>query len=314
MPAGPPIAVAAPTASGSLTDGTTASIAWDGAFADNGAAVSNYYVAIYTSNKPPSCTVSGVDQGNPSVNPPPAGQYTHHLGGGATSTNFGGLTPNQTYSMIVYAYNGQGCTASPEIPVTPRAAPGIVSAVSTAGPIATGPGTWDFRLDGYTIGSGSTDADTFVYRLLGGTTDQSESGVLNPGVFLTTGNASQYGNSVAVQVKACKSYPEATLCSPDWSPAFPLGVPVNNSIPGGLQAVVTDEGLLDWTGYWTWGSLPSGAAYGNVGFSCGPNDDGSTPNQCEVNGGLLGLNFPDLVVSIDANGTTYTRNYAWTQF
>ena len=72
--------------------------------------------------------MTGVEQGTPSVNPPPAGQYTHHLGGGATSTNFGGLTPNQTYSMIVYAYNGQGCRASTEVPVTPRAAPGTVSA------------------------------------------------------------------------------------------------------------------------------------------------------------------------------------------
>ena len=315
VPAGPPIPVGAPTASGSLTDGTTASIAWGGAFAANGASIGAYYVAIYTGNAPPSCTVSGVDQGTPSVTPPPAGPYTHHLGGGASSTSFGGLTPNQPYSMIVYAYNGQGCTASTVIPVTPRAAPGVVTSVSTAGPIQTGPATWDFRLDDYAIGSGSTDADTFMYRLIGGTTDQSESGVLNKGVYLTTGNGSHYGNSIAVQVKACKSYPEAVLCSPNWSPAFALGVPVNNSTPGGLESVVTDEGgLFDSTGYWTWGSLPSGAAYNAVSVSCGPDDDPSTPGQCEVTGGLLGTSFPDLVVTIAANGTTYTRKYAWSQY
>lgn len=314
VPAGPPIAVGAPTASGSLTDGTTASIAWDGAFSDNGAAISAYYVAIYTGSAP-ACTVTGVEQGSPSVSPPPAGQYTHHLGGGSTSTSFGGLTPNQTYSMIVYAYNGQGCRASAEIPVTPRAAPGPVSAVSAAGPLQTGPGTWDFRLDGFTIGSGSTDADTFVYRLIGGSTDQSQSGVQSPGSFLTTGNGSQYGNSVSVQVKACKAYPEATLCSVDWSPAFPLGVPVNNSTPGGLQAVVTDDGsVLAPAGYWIWGSLPSGSGYSGVGYSCGPDDDASTTSQCEVRGTLLGLTFPDLVVTVTANGTNYTRNYAWTSF
>jgi hypothetical protein len=217
--------------------------------------------------------------------------------------------------MIVYAYNGQGCSPSTEIPVTPRAAPGIVSSVSTAGPLQTGPSTWDFRLDGYTIGSGSTDADTLAYRLIGGTTDQSESGVVNPGVYLTTGNGSHYGNSIAVQVKACKSYPEATLCSPDWSPAFGLGVPVNNSTPGGLESVVTDDsGLVDSTGYWTWGSLPSGAGYDAVSATCGPDDDPATPTQCEVHGGLLGANFPDLVVTITANGTTYTREYAWDQY
>ncbi len=314
VPAGPPIAIAAPTASGSLTDGTTASIAWDGAFADNGANISAYYVAIYT-GPAPGCTVSGVEQGAPSVDPPPAGQYTHHLGGGATSTNFGGLTPNQTYSMIVYAYNGQGCRASTEVPVTPRAAPGTVSAVSTSGPIQTGPGTWDFRLDGYTIGSGSTDADTFAYRLSGGSTDQSEIGPVDRGVFLTTGNGSHYGNPIAVEVKACKSYPEATLCSPSWSAPFPLGVPVNNSTPGGLQSVETDDGgLFDSTGYWSWGSLPSGPGYSGVSVSCGPDDDPSTPNQCEVEGGLFGSNFPDLVVSINANGTIYNREYSWGQF
>jgi hypothetical protein len=312
VPAGPPIAVGAPTASGSLTDGTTASIAWDGVFADNGAAISNYYVAISTGASP-GCSVSGVEQGSPHVTPPPAGPYVRHLSGGVTATTFGGLTPNQPYSMIVYAYNGQGCVASTVVPVTPRAAPGLVTAVSTAGPVSSSPSTWDFRLDAFTIGSGSTDADTFQYRLLGGSTDQSASDIVPPGSLLTTVNGSHYGNPLAVQVKACRAYPEATLCSPEWSSAFPLGgVAVNNSVPGGLQSVVTDEGgLLDSSGYWSWGSLPVGVGYAGVTVTCGPDDDPATPNQCEVHGGLLGLNFPDLVVTIAANGTTYTRQYAW---
>ncbi|HEV7741597.1 MAG TPA: Ig-like domain-containing protein [Pseudolysinimonas sp.] len=315
VPAGPPIPTGAPSASASLTDGTTASISWDGVFADNGAAISAYYVAIYTGGAP-GCSVSGVEQGSPVVDPPPAGQYTHHVGGGASSTTFGGLTPNQTYSMIVYAYNGQGCVASTAVPVTPRAAPGNVTAVSTSGPLQSSPSTWDFRLDGFTIGSGSTDADTFLYRLIGGDTDQSAVGPVNPGTLLTTGNGSHYGNSLSVQVRACQAYPEAVLCSPSWSPAFSLGgVAVNNSIPGGLQSVVTqDDGVLDSTGYWSWGSLPSGAGYAAVTASCGPDDDPSTPNQCEVHGGLLGTDFPDLSVTITANGTTYTREYAWGQF
>jgi len=133
---------------------------------------------------------------------------------------------------------------------------------------------------------------------------------------LTTGNGSQYGNDIGVQVKACKAYAEATLCSANWSPTFHLGVPVNNSVPGGLTAVVTDDGhgLLDAKGYWGWGSLPSGAGYTSVGFSCGPDDDPSTPEQCEVDGGPVGLKFPDLTVTITANGTTYSRAYAWGQF
>ena len=315
VPAGPPITTGAPSASGSLTDGTTASISWDGVFADNGAAISAYYVAIYTGAQP-GCTVSGVDQGSPVVNPPPADQFTHHVGGGTTTTNFGGLTPNQTYAMVVYAYNGQGCVASTVVPVTPRAAPGNVTDVSTSGPLQSSPSTWDFRLDGFTIGSGSTDADKFQYRLIGGDTDQSTVGPIEPGTLLTTGNGSHYGNALSVQVKACKQYAEALLCSPSWSPAFSLGgVAVNNSIPGGLQSVVTEnDGLLDSAGYWSWGSLPAGAGYDSVTATCGPDDDPETPNQCEVHGGLLGLNYPDLAITITANGTTYTREYGWGQF
>jgi hypothetical protein len=149
---------------------------------------------------------------------------------------------------------------------------------------------------------------------VGGSTDQSQFGPLNPGALLTTGNGSQYGNSVGVQVKACKTYPEATLCSADWSSTFPLGVPVNNSVPGGLTHVVTDGGgggLLDTTGYWSWGSLPSGPAYSGVDVDCGPDDDPDTPNQCEVHGGVLGRKFPALTVTITANGTTYPRSYPW---
>ncbi|MGN6502317.1 MAG: Ig-like domain-containing protein, partial [Pseudolysinimonas sp.] len=315
VPAGPPIATGAPSASGSVTDGTTASIAWDGVFSDNGAAISNDYVSIYT-GKAPTCTVTGVEQGSPVVTPPPAGTYTRHLSGGVTSTTFGGLTPNKTYSMIVFAYNGQGCTDSTVVPVTPRAAPGTVTSVQTSGPVQSSPSTWDFRLDDFSIASGPSDADRFVYRLIGGDTDQSASAPVKTGTLLTTGNGSHYGNQLSVQVKACASYPEGTLCSASWSQVFPLGgVAVNNSTPGDLQSVVTaSDGVLDATGYWAWTSLPAGADYGSVSVSCGPDDDPSTPNQCEVHGGLLGRNFPDLVVTITANGTTYTREYAWGQF
>jgi hypothetical protein len=187
--------------------------------------------------------------------------------------------------------------------------------VSTAGPVSSSPTTWDFRLDGVTIGSGSTDIDSFQYRLIGGSTDQSVVGPVGFPSLLTTGNGSHYGNALSVQVRACKQYPEALLCSPDWSPVFDLGgVAVNNSTPGGLQAVLVSQDLLGSTGYWSWGSLPSGSGYSSVTATCGPDDDPGTPTQCEVQGGLLGLSFPNLVITIAANGTTYTREYAWGQF
>lgn len=316
VPAGPPIQLAAPTSSASITDGTTASIAWGGAFADNGAPIIRYYVAIYT-GAAPACSVTGVETGSPTVNAPPQSSSVQHIDGGTTSTSFSGLTPNQTYSLTVFAYNGQGCTASPESNVTPRAVPGRVSSISVAGPIQSGPSTWDFRLDGFSIASGPQDADMFSYRLIGGSTEQSEQGIAATGTTLTSTNGSHYGNVIGVQVRACRTYPEATLCSADWSQTFPLGTPINNFVPDGLTATVDADGggLLNATGSWSWAQLPTGPGYQNVGYSCGPDDDPSTPMQCEVSGGILGTSFPNLVVTITANnGQTYSREYAWNQF
>ncbi|MEP6842433.1 MAG: Ig-like domain-containing protein, partial [Pseudolysinimonas sp.] len=160
IPAGVPLVTGSPTASGSTTDGTTASAAWAGVFDGNGAAITDYYVALYTGSAP-SCTVSGVDVGDPHVSPPSGAR---RLDGGTTSTAFSGLAANQTYSITVFAYNGQGCTPSPEVQVTPRAAPGTVTGITRSGPLASGDGTWDYRIDDFTIASGSTDADLFKYQ------------------------------------------------------------------------------------------------------------------------------------------------------
>ena len=125
-PAGPPISVASPTASGSVTDGTTATIEWAGTFADNGKAISDYYVAMYTGSAP-SCVVEGVEEGNPHLTAEPVGPGVQHVSASTTSATFTGLAANQTYKFTVFAHNGQGCTASPEVQATPRAAPGTVT-------------------------------------------------------------------------------------------------------------------------------------------------------------------------------------------
>lgn len=315
-PAGPPVVTASPTASASTTDGTTASVAWAGVFAPNGKAISSYYVARHNGNAP-NCTVSGVESGSPVVSPP-NGPNVQTLPSSATSTTFAGLSPNTSYNFTVYAYNGQGCTASATITATPRAAPGTVSGINYTGPMPSGEGTWDFRLNSVTITSGSTDVDGFQYRLAGGTTAGSEYAG-TPGVGFLTAEGTQYGNVVTVQVKACKQYPEVRLCSPDWSSPFPLGRPVSIQLAG-LQAVqVTAPELLPptpGTGYWTWTGQPVPAAGGDPGYdsvsiTCGPDDDPATP-QCEVvGGGLLGDQYADLVVVVTSDGQSYTRTYNW---
>ncbi|MFT4029095.1 MAG: Ig-like domain-containing protein [Protaetiibacter sp.] len=314
-PAGPPILVASPTASASTTDGTTATVSWAGVFDANGKAIANYFVARHTGDAP-SCTVTGVDSGSPVVSPPTGTVQT--LGASATTTTFSGLSANTSYSFTVYAYNGQGCTASATVTATPRAAPGIVTGITLTGPLSSGTGTWDYRITALEIASGSSDVDSFQYRLAGGTTDGSEySGV--PGVDFLTASGTQYGNQITVQLKGCKQYPEVQLCSSDWSSAFTVGRPVSITMTG-LQAVETVApvtSLSPGEGYWSWTGAPVVASdgvpgYDAVSITCGSADDASTP-QCEVVGdGVLGDEYPDLTVTVTANGESYTRTYEWT--
>jgi len=305
VPAGPPALVGpAVSASASLTDGSTANASWAGVFGDNGAPIQKYFAVIRSNNSTPTCKVTGVANGTPSVDPPDDAQW---LDSGTTATDFGGLSANQPYTIWIFAYNGQGCTPAGPVQVTPRAVPGTVTEISTS-LTANGDDNeyFDFRLDSFVIASGSTDADQFMYRFVAGA-DGSESPVVDLGSFLVAGST-QYGNNVTVQVKACRAYPEATLCSPDWSTDFPLGVPVHNSTPGGLD--FESDSILG-GGVWSWTSIPAGA-YDAIEYRCdnGNNDSGwITPmpdiGQCDTT--LLGR---DLRVRITANGITFPpRSY-----
>jgi large repetitive protein len=308
IPAGPPVLIGpAVSASASLTDGSSASASWADVFGANGRPMVRYYAAIRSGGGAPTCTVSGVENGSPVV-APPGGSQT--IDPGTTSASFGGLSANQTYSIYVFAFNGQGCTAAPPVQVTPRATPGPVA--SFVAPIVengSGDEFFDFRLDGFTIGSGSTDADRFVYRFTAGA-EGSESGVVPLGTYLTAGGT-QYGNPVSVQIKACRVYPEATLCSADWSPAFALGVPVRNSEPAGL---VYDADIL--SGVWQWLTPPDPASYTAVEYRCSPGNSADDWAPMTANGscdGGFGLGST-LRVRISANGTTYERAYNWLNY
>lgn len=316
-PAGEPIATASPTASASTTDGTTATIAWAGAFSANGKSITTYY-AVMHSGGPPSCTVTGVESGAPVLNAP-SGPNVQTLGASASTATFGGLSPNVDYTFTVFAYNGQGCTASASVHATPRAAPGqvVLQPADVSGLVDRGDGSWDFRLVGASIPSGSADVDSVIYRLSGGSTDGSESTAVPLGSFLTAGT-SHYGNAVAVEVKACRQYPEVRLCSSDWSPAYALGKPVTIQLSG-LVAVQTKPPLtaLDpGEGYWAWtgGPIAGNPGYDSASYTCGAADTSPTDQVCEVvGGGLLGADYPDLVVTVGANGTTYTRTFTWAE-
>jgi len=109
-----------------------------------------------------------------------------------------------------------------------------------------------------------------------------------------------------VQVKACREYPEATLCSAEWSAEFALGVPVRNSTPGALDF---DSTLFEPA--WRWTSIPEGAGYDAVAYRCdsGNNDAGWLPMEAlgECDPGLLANS---LRVRVTANGQNFVRSYS----
>jgi hypothetical protein len=291
-------------------------VTWPGAFGGNGADITDYYVALY-SGSAPSCTVTGVSTGNPALTPP-TGSAGNHVDGTTTSTDFSGLSANQTYSITVFAYNGQGCTASPQVQVTPRAAPGTVISIAPAGPDSSGTGTWDYSITslGIQSGSASSDYSGYRYRYVAGA-EGSIHGYVLTGTKLLTADGSQYGNADVIQVQACNDFHDGTvLCSTAWSASFSLGTPINNSLPGGLTASLdSPQPVVGSSGSWSWGSSPSGS-YESMQYSC---DGGTTWTAIAFGvGGSCSATGPiqpaDLQFRIQADGVNggFVRGYSWT--
>lgn len=303
VPAGPPeLAGPAVSASASLTDGTTATASWGGVFEPNGRAIQNYWAVIRANGADPVCSATGVEDGA-GVAVPPTGSGVVDAGS-ATTASFTGLAANQTYSIWVFAFNGQGCTAASVVEVTPRATPGTVTAIDASRRVNGSDEFADFRLDRFTIGSGSTDADLFRYRFASGA-DGTESDVSRLRTFLTAGT-SHYGNPVSVEISACQTYPEATLCGP-WSAPFALGTPVWNKTPGSLD--FDDVVLL---GTWSWTSIPQGSGYSAVEYRCdAANNPGgwlAMPDVGSCDGGTIGNDLRVRITTDD--GATYERAYS----
>jgi hypothetical protein len=110
-PAGAPAVVAEPGATIVEEGGQTGtvSVSWSGVFQDNGAPISQFFVARYQGT-PPGCSAAGVGSDNPSVEVPPASDSFRHVGT-ATSSDFA-VTANEENRFVVFAYNGQGCSSS----------------------------------------------------------------------------------------------------------------------------------------------------------------------------------------------------------
>jgi hypothetical protein len=286
-PAGPPLAVASPTAS---AVNTSISLDWAGVFSDNGRPVSGYTAVAYTGTAPTCAT------------PSPPGATARSMGM-ATSTTFSGLSSESDYSLVVFATNSQGCTASAA--VTAHTSPDVITGASTTGPAKNG-NDYDFVLTGASIGSTDLTSDyTFFYRLAGTTAPATQHGPIAFGGALTA-DAAQYGQDASVQLRACRNYPNAgTICQSTWSAAFPLGTPVDPQI-NGLAFRLTGDGVIDRSGTFTWVNWPIGASYEGIEYRCGDTPGGpfspattSDAGSCQADG-LVGA--PTLTIRVVANG------------
>ncbi len=308
FPAGPPLYVVGnPPVAGTVgEDGTSVSLSWAGSFNSNGAAITDYRAAAFPAgNATPACS-------------PSVGQDA----GSSTGTTFTGLSANQPYDFVVYAFNAMGCGTSDIVALTPRPIPGTVTSISVSGPLPNGATTWDFELNSATIGSGSTTTNRFEYQLSGGSVDGSVYGPLPYSNFLATNNNSQYGSDIQVSVKACELYTEQVVCSDNWSAPFELGVPVQSSDLPGLSFSHPAFNPLGPAvqGTWTWTAGLPMASYDTITYDCGDGSgpqtlDPNNPGSCTANETTaLSQDFPPLIISIGVNGHHYVRTYDWNNY
>jgi hypothetical protein len=296
VPAGPPIATGTPSAT--VQSDTSVALDWGGVFSDNGRGISAYTAAAYT-GAAPTCGPDGTVTGNGAA---------LASAGTSTSTVFSGLSANATYTLVVFAYNGQGCTASPG--VVAHTPPPVIDDIQVSGPSANG-GTYDFVFTGGTAG-GTTlgSSDSVYYRLNGGT----EYGPVGLGGFLVAEPA-QYGQSVSITARACHTFEDGvTVCQPSASAAKSIGVPVDPRATG--VTFTPDDALLSNSGTFSWLGIPSGPGYASVEYACGatPGDSAFAPaagvTQCHADALIAD---PYLTIRVGANGTTYETTYRKSQ-
>lgn len=322
-PAGAPIQNGTPTATASGTNSGTAKVSWDSDFLDNGAAITKYWAVAYTGTAPSCSGASGPSGG---VAPNPAN---------STSVNVTNLSYNVTYSVVVFAWNGQGCTASPATTVVTRGSPGNVTAINGS-IVANGSNTgkYDYQVTGLTF-SNSAGTTSFMYQYVTNGVDGTTYGPVAVGSLLTTSGLTQYNvSNTKVQVKACESYSDVSggaLCSADWT-TFSIPSPYNIDLKG-LAAHVTKAATLtstaqgNWTDTGAWTPVaPASSVSAKWQYSCQGGTTGTwhtftpTSAQTSVTCNATSSNpdvFPDLDIQVSVdNGQTYpyTRSYAWNAY
>jgi len=306
VPAGAPTTSGvAPVASPSNTDGTTVTLSWSNVFGDNGKTITDYYAGVFQGGAAPGCTVTGVETGSPSKSVDPG---LRDVQGG--STVFGGLSPNQSYNFIVYAYNGQGCTAAAVVSATPRQAPGQIdpNSVKPSKLLQNG-STWDYPVSlSYRPGSGSSP--TIDYDLVAKSGAILDSGTLTgtSGVLSGSG-ANHYGVDMSVQfTRVCEGYPDGSrLCTTQTLGPIGLGIAVSTALGG--KRYDSASHVFSWT------SWPTGE-YTAVTYTCDGTTQFPMPAAGQTATCTAPANDPDptLTVTVVIGGDTYSQRYPGSSF
>lgn len=296
VPAGAPRTTGvAPVATPDTKAGNSATLSWSSVFGDNGKSITDYYAAVFQGGNPTRCDVSGVAQGQPVL----AASGLQRVQGG--STTFTGLSPNQSYNFIVYAYNGQGCTPAAIVSATPRQSPGDVTGIAVGQRVRNGL-TADFPVTiSYQAGGGSSPK--FDYQLLNGAA-VVDSGTLSGTSGVVSGSgADHYGVPLTVRItRVCEGYPDGSSLCTDQSATQSLGIAVSLAIGGARYDPASH--VFSWT---TW---PTGA-YDAVTYSC----DGTTQLPMPPVGQTASCTAPandpapTLTVRVVVGSDTYAQDY-----
>lgn len=251
-PAGAPTATGAvPSAEASVDGSNTVTLSWNGIFGGNGRDIRSYYAAGYPRGSTvPSCTASGVGSDDPRVSAEGGLRRVD-----ATSTTFD-VPSDSAYRFIVYAYNGQGCTAAPEAEATTRTPPAATTAVVLRAPEG-GEGTrFEPVFAGVTPDPSPADGTKYYeYRLLVDGAPVGGVMEINPGQTIEVG--AHYNRNVSIQVRVAIAYPglQERLRSADWGAESERVVAVDTTVNGlSFTDEAEDPDLLDRrtrTYFWT---------------------------------------------------------------
>jgi len=296
VPAGAPVAAAAPVAT-ALTD-TAVQLNFASTFVANGRPISAYTAAAFT-GLAPTCATDGTITDNAA---------TIQAVGTATSTQFSGLSPNATYSLIVFAFNGQGCTASTAV-IAHTPPPAITNLTFDVVPNGS---QFDIVVTGGSVGGVPLTADySIVYQLSGGSVQGGQRGPVALGDPLTA-DGTQYGQPISVQARACRTWDSVAVCQPDLSGAFDTGlVPVDPTVASlTFTRASTEPGVGD--GSFDWLGWPTGVGYQRIRYTCDgqpgfANADTTQPGHCDATGATP----VTLTIRVIANrGQTYDVTYS----